>query len=188
MTVIQRTNECVELDGGVLGRLGFEWIGDRYLHRWHFGSQSQPVLESIESDHSLHWPVSPPLQQVYRQTFDDGRDVMFGIGMAGRGHWSVSFTLVPDLNCWVVELACRSTSEPQRLCSSYRLSDSWKPVDAQTDQSLSACELPEFGLRLEPLSILSRLEFSGTELQVLPDQIPSGTMTVQWGFRLRVAS
>lgn len=186
MTITQPSHECIELDGGVLGRLSFEWMGDRYQHRWHFGEDSQRIIESVESDHSQHWPVSPPLQQVYRQTFDDGRDVMFGIGMAGRGHWSVSFTLVPDLKSWIVELACRSSSEPQRLCSSYLLKGNWQPESKGSDGTLSACVLSDVGLRIEPLSILSRLELSYPDMMVKPDQIPSGLTTIQWGYRLRL--
>ena len=90
MTVTQPTHESVELDGGALGRLSFEWVGDRYQHRWLLGDDSQSVIESVESDHAQHWPVSPPLQQVYRQTFDDGRDVMFGIGQSASHSFPTS--------------------------------------------------------------------------------------------------
>ncbi len=187
MTATHSGNDYAELNGGVLGRLNFEWIGDRYQHRWLFGEDSKPVIESKESDHTMHWPISPPLQQVYRQTFDDGRDVMFGVGMAGRGHWSVSFTLVPDLKSWIVEWACRSSTEPQQLFSTYRLFGSWQTETNSSDQAINRCNLTELGLRLEPLSVLTRLEVRESELIILPDQAPGGQATIQWGIRLRVA-
>lgn len=186
MTATHPGKDYAELDGGLLGNLSFQWIGDRYQHRWLFGQEQQPLIRSLESDHSMHWPVSPPLQQVYHQTFEDGRDVMFGIGMAGRGHWSVSFTLVPDLKSWIVELACRSSSEPPRLSSSYRLQGDWNPVCEYSDQPITACVCPQWGLRIEPLSVMSRLELRDSDLLIQPDQIPGGSSTIQWGFRLRV--
>ena len=105
MTSTGRGGESLSLDGGMLGRLEFNWQGDRYQHRWLF--EDEVLITSLESDGTIVWPESPPLQQIHHQSFGDGREVLFGVGMSGRGHWSASFTLVPELRCWIVELACR---------------------------------------------------------------------------------
>jgi hypothetical protein len=191
MTSTQPSSEYAELDGGTLGRLSFHWQGDRYQHRWDFGDR-QLVLQSVESDHLVQWPISPPTQQVYRQTFEDGREVVFGVGMSGRGHWSVSFTLVPDLRSWIVELACCSPVQPEQLGSTYQLLGEDWAVDWNADETIQACQCPSLGLRLEPISGLTRLETNGAKLRVLPSCTldsrsgSSGTETIQWGYRLRI--
>lgn len=193
MTTANPDHECALLDGGELGRITFQWIGDRYQHFWVFGGEEARLLESIESDHSVPWPDSPPLQQVYRQTFEDGRDVMFGIGMSGRGHWSVSFTLVPDLRSWIVELACCSPVVPEVLSSRYRIqADDWRIQDGNED-SIQHCSHPNLGIKLEPISGLTRMDVQGDKLRFSPLEIPktssngtAGSATIQWGYRLRI--
>ncbi len=186
MTTTQTTHAPAELDGGTLGRLSLEWIGDRYQHRWQLSDEPITLLESIESDHAVAWPLSPPLQQVYRQDFADGRSVMFGVGMSGRGHWSASFTLVPDLRSWIVELACCSPTTPQRLSSTYNVAVKSNLQFNANDESLLACSLSDFQIRLEPLSQLTAFRFIESKLIISPANIQCGSTTSQWGYRLRI--
>jgi hypothetical protein len=190
--------EDAELDGGLFGRMIFQWQGDRYTHSWLCCETGEKLLESVESDHAVHWPNSPPLQQVYRQTFDDGRDVMFGVGMSGRGHWSASFSLVPDLKSWIMELACCSPATPHSLASTYRLLGSWRLVENAPSGQYLVCLSGGAELRLEPLSSQTRLildpqalvpERRGAiapELRIEPESLCEGAATTQWGFRLRI--
>jgi hypothetical protein len=198
MTATHTGIEDAELDGGVFGRLIFQWHGDRYTHSWLCCETSEKLLESVESDHALHWPLCPPLQQVYRQSFEDGREVMFGIGMSGRGHWSASFTLVPDLKSWIVELACCSPTTPLELLSTYRLLGHWQPDTAANGSSRLVCVSGASQLWLEPLSSQTRFGFDTEqlgsrnraiipELRISPTAIAEGAATTQWGFRLRIA-
>ncbi len=199
MTATHTGMEDAELDGGVFGRLIFQWAGDRYTHSWLCCESGEKLLESVESDHAVHWPASPPLQQVYRQSFDDGREVMFGVGMSGRGHWSASFTLVPDLKSWIVELACCSPSTPASLASTYRLLGGWQLQPNNAGDNVLACTSGSSSLKLEPLSFQSRLNVDGQlliperrgaiapELRIEPDAIVEGAATTQWGFRLRIS-
>ncbi len=121
-----RPQESMHLDGGRYGKVEFHWTGDRYRHQWTFpGTGSDPLLQSVESGADAVWPLSPPLQQVHLQSFDDGREVIFGVGMSGRGHWSASFTMVPELHGWIVEFACRSPLVPERLGCVYQLHSNW---------------------------------------------------------------
>jgi hypothetical protein len=198
MTATHTGIEDAELDGGLLGRMIFQWHGDRYTHSWLCCETGEKLLESIESDHAVHWPSSPPLQQVYRQAFDDGRDVMFGVGMSGRGHWSASFSLVPDLKSWIIELACCSPTTPQSLASTYRLLGNWRQVEGDYRGSYLVCVSGGAELRLEPLSSQTRLIFdpqallserrgaAAPELRIEPESLSEGAATTQWGFRLRI--
>lgn len=185
----ERSGEPVELSGGPLGTLFFEWHKDRYQHRWTFDDPAETVA-SIESDSSVVWPVNPPLQQIHQQSFGDGREIIFGVGMAGRSHWSASFTLVPDLKCWIVELACRAPLKAESLLSSYRLDPSWETVSEDKLQIRRSHSL----ISLEanpPLTLADRRVGAESgkhsdELIFRPAKIAEGAATTQWAFRLRV--
>jgi hypothetical protein len=183
----QRENESILLDGRSLGRLTFDWAGDRYHHRWHF-ADSDCRIESIESDTAQMWPDSPPLQQIHQQSFGDGRDVVFGVGMSGRGHWSASFSLVPELKSWIIELACRSPVEPGQLLSSYALRGPWQEVSSnlvryQQDAAAISLEAISPGCRAK-IEIADN--HSSPSIRFYPVTISDGTATTQWAFRLRV--
>lgn len=174
------------LDGGPLGSLAFAWLGDRYQHTWRYegtDKSSTTLIASIESDGTSLWPVSPPLQQIHQQAFDDGREVIFGVGMSGRGHWSASFTLVPELRSWIVELACRSPLMPESLTSLYQLTGQWKASPNGTwersiDQRL---------VRLEPIAPSTiGVIVDADQLRISPARPPAPPpSTTQWAFRLR---
>ncbi len=179
MSSSEPSHQPLTLDGGPLGQLLFDWHQDRYRHAWQFG-ESVPALTSIESDSAEIWPVSPPLQQIHEQSFGDGRQVVFGVGMAGRGHWSASFTLIPDLRCWIVELACRCPVSPERLMSSYQATA--QPTTdthrVQLEQAPHVC--------LEAISPAAILEATDDQVRFQPAQITTGAATTQWAFRIRV--
>lgn len=197
MTIPQRGSETIELDGGALGKLTFEWHDDRYHHRWSIpqapveesANPSTIELESVESGSDANWPSSPPLQQIHSQSFGDGREVIFGVGMAGRGHWSASFTLVPDLKCWIVELACKSPGKPERLQSAYR-SDCF-PDGAWTIEGETYSLNGEPSIALEAIAPGTTAELVGGDgnletLNFSPRALSEEMETIQWAFRLRV--
>ena len=178
----QRTAEPLTLNGGKFGELAFEWAEDRYCHVWRLGDVE--LLRSTEGNSGCTWPESPPLQQIHLQSFGDGREVVFGVGMSGRGHWSASFTLVPDLRCWIVELACRSTTKPENLASTYKLNGHW----ASASGSSWELAVGEVVARMEPIPPTTTATREADLLSLQPalivDTAPS---TTQWAFRLRVS-
>jgi hypothetical protein len=176
-----RGGEPLALDGEKLGVLKFTWHADRYHHQWEFGAD-EPSIVSVESTSADAWPISPPLQQIHQQRFADGRQVVFGVGMAGRGHWSASFTLIPDLQCWIVELACRSPQEPDHLASTYQLSGQWHE---RQGQGIAGSHL-ERQLELQPIAPGSLADFESNELVIRPSSLVKPAATHQWAFRLRV--
>jgi hypothetical protein len=190
MSKPQRGGEPLVLAGGRLGDLAFDWAGDRYHHAWHFAGpagadpRAGVAVLSVESGSDVAWPVSPPLQQIHRQSFADGREVVFGVGMAGRGHWSASFTLIPDLSCWIVELACRASVAPEELLSSYRLQGTW----TQDGESGVRCDQCPQSLRLEAIRPSSTAELGVDLLKFSPEQLASTSATQQWAFKLIVGT
>jgi hypothetical protein len=192
---VQRGDDLIRLDGGSLGALSFVWSKDRYRHFWTF-SDCDLQIHSLESSSEDTWPISPPLQQIHSQSFGDGREVIFGVGMAGRGHWSASFTLVPDLKSWIVELACRSNLEPERLLSSYRL-ERGPGSSRQPMQEAQKIVLDEQSIVLEAISPSTRAEYTAADKSAddgniqesicfQPVELDSSSATRQWAFRLKV--
>ena len=179
-------NDSLQLDGGPLGLLSFSRSGERYLHRWSF-PDSSVTLDSVESSLEEAWPSSPPLQQIHSQSFADGREVIFGVGMAGRGHWSASFTLVPDLKCWIVELACRSSVTAEKLSSRYQwMAEGVEPL-ADQDVCSETITLDSSGkVTLEAIAPSSVASIASQQISFRPVQLGDGASTTQWAFRLRV--
>ena len=177
-----RGGEPLSPDGGKLGVLKFTWQADRYHHHWEFDA-AEPSIASVESTSADAWPISPPLQQIHQQSFADGRQVVFGVGMAGRGHWSASFTLIPDLHCWIVELACRSPQEPDHLASTYQLSGDWQE---QGEQGIAGSHLNQ-RLTVQPIAPGSLADLESNVLVIRPSSLADVATTHQWAFRLRIA-
>ncbi len=105
--------------------LTFDRRHDRWAHRVML--DGRPVAESVEdSDDGSsdpRWPASPVLTEVM-PTEAAGRPAIVGVGLAGRSHFSASFTPHPTLADGVlVEVACRVQEPPGRLGSTYRTSD-----------------------------------------------------------------
>ncbi len=177
-----RTHQPMLLDGGRLGKVEFHWAGDRYQHMWSFpGAGEGAQLTSIESTADAIWPVSPPLQQVHLQSFDDGREVVFGLGMSGRGHWSASFTMVPEIKGWIVEFACRSPLLPERLGCVYSRGSDWKETN-----HVWHCVSGDSHYSLEAISPTT-LTATRDELHLSPAAMPTTTpATTQWAYRLKI--
>lgn len=185
MTKTQRGGESLCIDAGNFGNLAFEWAEDRYLHRWRFAEAGNELtITSHESNSSTLWPASPPLQQIHLQNFGDGRQVIFGVGMAGRGHWSASFTLVPALASWIVELACRSPLAPGPLLSTYCLDGDWQ-WEAEQPSTLRCVQLNS-PLHLEPVQPGAEAQVTDDRLLIRPTHVNHGSSTTQWAFRIRM--
>jgi hypothetical protein len=105
--------------------IAFDWRGDRWGHRVTVGGSL--VAESVEGPDGEtgdpRWPVSPVLTEV-TPTTAGGRPAIVGVGLAGRSHFSASFTPHPALaDTVLVEIACRVHEPPGWLGSTYRGTD-----------------------------------------------------------------
>jgi hypothetical protein len=114
----------VTLTAGSL-TIAFDRRHDRWGHT--VAVAGQIVAESVESPEDGAedpcWPASPVLTEVM-PTEAAGRPAVVGVGLAGRSHFSASFTPHPTLADGVlVEIACRVQEQPGRLGSTYRAVD-----------------------------------------------------------------
>jgi hypothetical protein len=121
----------VEFD---LFRVDFIPSGDRIAHVIHVrepsseNSTERPwieLLRSVESAAAVAWPDSPPLQELHIED-RGGKPVALLVGRAGKSHWSASFAC----ECaeggeqrLVVDVACRVSTPPVSLGSSYAFAD-----------------------------------------------------------------
>lgn len=100
----------------------FQWQRDRFAQRLLVDGVE--VGRSVEGDAETAWPPSPPIQQLSRERIA-GRDVVLGVGGAGRGHWSISVEpIAEDASAMKFDLACRGGGEDRSLGSEYELDDS----------------------------------------------------------------
>ena len=105
--------------------LTFEWRHDRWGHTVAVGGRivAASVEDSDDDAGDPRWPASPVLTEVMPTTAA-GRPAIVGVGLAGRSHFSASFTPHPTLADGVlVEVACRVQEPPGRLGSTYCTAD-----------------------------------------------------------------
>lgn len=118
---------------------------DRWQHAWscRIGDRCVRLMTSVEGSSEQTFPSSPPIQEIHDHPTKlvDGSDggAILGVGMAGKGHWSVSHSIEqtkkPDdqntESTLVIrsDLACLMKSLDQEaspwLGSTYRVSADW---------------------------------------------------------------
>ena len=100
----------------------FTWAGDRWSHAVALadGRAWQSVEGARPVDGDQRWPASPVLVEVSPMETAHGPAIL-GVGLAGRSHFSASFSGDPDhagrIRC---EIACRLNEPPVWLGSTYR--------------------------------------------------------------------
>jgi hypothetical protein len=104
------------LDGRFIVK--FDWQHDRFQHQ--LAVDGTIVGQSLEGDSAEIWPASPPIQQISLEQID-GREMVLGVGAAGRSHWSLSAgPCIDDKSAILFDLACRCKESPTFLGSSYQ--------------------------------------------------------------------
>ncbi len=118
--------ELMSPDGAL--RVRFRWNVDRFVHTFFHGGVA--VADSVDGDGDQPWPPSPPLQQLSLETLD-GRDVILGVGAAGKSHWSVSVEPIRDDSGAAglkFDWACRTSTPEADLGTLYKLADGSQPT------------------------------------------------------------
>jgi len=109
-------------DGSML-QVDFYLNTDRFEHaikRLGADGLCQASWTSVLQSDSPDWPASPPIQELSLESIA-GRDVLLGVGRAGKSHWSISIETAnldsePTL---IFDIACRCTAPPTWLGSNY---------------------------------------------------------------------
>ena len=177
-------------DDGSGFRIEFVWTGDRYRHLIYTVHQgvSSPVLTSVEGDDQSNWPPSPPLQQVSIEEVD-GNPAAFGVGMAGKSHFSAAYLIQlqprPTLVC---DLAVLAKEVPHYVGSQYLV----ESVD-ENDKGLQIA-FADGLLQLVGNVRRNWVDAAGVnsneqamrQLELLPESETLEAGTIQWKFRLEL--
>ncbi len=168
----------------------FSWSEDRYRHTIGMIDADQRVdlVVSCESLADVLWPISPAMQQVYKQNIEDD-PVLLGVGMAGKSHFSSSLLMKKAKNTLQVyaEFACLTKDENEvepDMKTTYRFSEAARHSQSHNQIVFN---FDSATINLSPLPS-SRLHVEqNRELTVCPiskvDQQPT-----QWGYVLELNS
>jgi hypothetical protein len=156
------TLTCTGNDGWTL-QVDFKRVGDRFEQTvTRIDRSGNPVAEwrDVHDSDSGDWPASPPIQELSLEAIG-GKNVLLGVGRAGKSHWSVSIetTEVDSAPAIHFDFACRCPESPNWLGTTYEI-QSGDTGTATTDHALQlACaedaRLTRLGLKqikIEPLS------------------------------------
>ena len=188
----------------------FRWHGDRWKHEIMLmhsvdESLSSIFFRSVEGPHSMrgdaHWPCSPSLVELdtLRQP---GSNVILAVGMAGRSHFSLSISALPnDLSgSLLFEHACRWKGSLGWIGSTYEsivpgngsfIGDCLRIIPHESIVSES-CSLIADGLEL--LQIVPHMSSHHIDLLKRPEQLIEKTSsgheckdsgTIRWAYTVR---
>lgn len=166
-------------------RTVFRFLDDRYEHRLYLirGDSERLLLSSIDASDDEFEPPSPPLQQVSQSSSLTDQIVM-GVGMAGRSHWSLS-VLEIDSMVLLFDVACRVGQSTKSLGSTYQYHGTSQPV--LENGLVFFHELDGFFLAGGKTTATGseELHCRGQTIQIEPTQIPTTIpSTVQWRYRV----
>ena len=179
---------CIENAGKTIC-VEFYRFAKQFGHRIGFhGFNSQPIFaNTVETFSEQVWPDAPPVQDVH---FEDRgtSQVLLGLGMAGKSHYSVSIgsNLRDELK---FEFACHVKEKPGFLGTVYSFAQASTGFHHSIkqgiiDQVISQDEhsLTEFESVAETDSLQNR-----AGLRVTPRTAYDGSasQTIQWGFSIR---
>lgn len=167
---------CAGSNGTTL-QLDFRRVGDRFVQSLRCsgsGGRYRAVWEGVQKAEAELWPDSPPLQELSLETID-GRDVLLGVGRAGKCHWSVSIETieVESAAAFRFDVACRCPEPPQWLGSTYQ---PFADADGSTNPAA-----------VRALKVLAQQETTvtvdGTKIRIEPTTAPrSWPGTVRWRY------
>jgi hypothetical protein len=164
-------------------------IGDRFDWRilWEpLSALAIPLLQSVPSTKETAWPAFPPLQELAQECHSD-MEVLLGVGMAGRSHWSVSIDCRQQAQqpAIVFDFACRLSGSPTFLGACWVLGNGLVALPP------ASLDLPWL-IRQNETTIATlipnhytSLHLEGEQVQVIPlSERGVFQGTVRWGFRI----
>jgi hypothetical protein len=145
------------------------------------------IMSSIEGTPDQIWPTSAPLQDISRHSLQHG-DAILCVGMAGKSHWSASFSVESNQQSSTVkaDLAClqKVLSPGAKLGSTYALGEHCQ-VQSFTDHRVEI-RMDENVFQVDALSggdFSTVFELNERTLTIRPGEIStSPVIATRWGF------
>ncbi len=191
--------------------LSFARVGDRLSHaisRVGASGNADIVLHSVEGTSADDWPTSTALQNLSIEELTPNQPVALLVGMAGKSHWSASIERLPTGDGWLWDVACRFSTPPQFLGSTYQLpsvkeenrAGEWSPtitLAGSSDPASLKLKIDEsFSLRVTAIAIPGKtpgeftcctLQASDGRFRLVPTlHATTGPTTFRWKYRIEV--
>jgi len=168
-------------------RLQFDQSGDRWRHRWQLvdsTGQTTDVLTSIEGSDQDTFPASSALQEINLHELPTG-PALLGVGMAGKGHWSASYSVETSegqalIKCDMACLLKQLNADGQWLGSTYSIGE-----NVSVNQDGSWVRFSEnnltFGLSADPA--FASINVTNQKIEIVPTKFSdSKTVATRWLF------
>ena len=148
--------------------------------------QAADVLTSIEGGAEDVFPASAAMQEINLHELPTG-PAMLGVGMAGKGHWSASYSVEtqegqPAIKCDLACLLKQLQSDGQWLGSTYSVGDGVK-VETEGLNVRFSMNGQSFSLIADPA--YASIETAEQQIQIVPTKLSdSKTVATRWLFFL----
>ena len=168
-------------------RLQFDKSGDRWGHRWQLvdsTGQTTDVLTSLEGNDQNVFPASSALQEINLHELPTGQAVL-GVGMAGKGHWSASYSVETDDEQPSIksDLACllkQLNTDGQWLGSTYSINED---VSIEHDGPQVRFSFNNQSFALTADGNFASIEVDKQQIQIVPKNFSdSKTVATRWVF------
>ena len=168
-------------------RLQFDKSKDRWGHRWQLvdaDGQTSDVLTSVEGGPEDIFPASGALQEINLHELPAGPAVL-GVGMAGKGHWSASYSVEkhedqPAIKCDLACLLKQLQTDGQWLGSTYAISDGVE-VKIEGQRARFSVNSNSFAFIADPA--YASFETAEGQVQIVPGKLSdSKTVATRWLF------
>ncbi len=181
-------------------KVTYFWNEDRFHHRVSIQTSDGwlDLLESVEGTSADPWPVSPPWQQIVRESFGHlGEDVLLGVGLSGNGHWSIAVHPTnsepsqdhpAQFRGLAFDIACKTSTPATSLGSRWIVAPLWSIQQTSDRHIVLVTRSP--GLETKAfLNILHgsakiHSEPSRVLLEVYPDTDLNHPQTHRWAVRI----
>ena len=188
-TIVTRLNIQIPLAHSPAAqlRLKFEKSGDRWGHRWQLvdaNQQATDVLISVEGGDQDTFPPSSALQEINLHELPTGPAIL-GVGMAGKGHWSASYSIEtvdeqPTIKCDLACLLKQLNADGQWLGSTYAIGEN---VSVEQHDSQIRFSVNKNTFVLTAVADFASIELSNQQIKVAPTKFSeSKTVATRWLF------
>lgn len=171
-------------------KLQFDRREDRWEHCLILATEDSDlaIMSSLEGTPDQILPPSAPLQDVSRHSLEPKGDAVLCVGMAGKNHWSASFSIEPDVPAGLIksDLAClQKTIVPNASLGSTYAVDSRCEIQSCSETRVELL-LHQKVIVIEALSgneFETIVELNDRVLSIRPGQISnSPVVATRWGF------
>ena len=173
MNALEQSLEISNDDG--LATVSFFAIEKQFGHEIRIERDGKKIVLRTDDQIAASWPPAPPLQDIHFEERENGQ-LLFGVGMAGNTHYSLS--IAAEKTTLKFEFAAFVKNEPGFVGTSYRMDQS---VDCQL---ITGLLFPH--KNSQPISADQSSFEKNLIIEPIAHDDGSLPRTIQWGFDIRL--